>query len=201
MAKAKAGKKSKPVSKRKARPAAKAANRARAVKKIAARRPKKVSYMPKGMSTVNISLCVKDAARALEFYKSALGATVRNVMPGPGGKGVVHAEFKVGGTTLMIGDEFPGFPQKSPESVGAPTANLYCYVPNCDAAYNRAVKAGATALNPLVTMFWGDRMGNIKDPFGHIWILATHVEDVGPAEMRKRHAAFVAQMASGGMGG
>jgi PhnB protein len=208
MAKAKAGKKPKAAGKSKARPAARAvkkdaASKSRSVKKTvkkAAPRKakKKVSYIPKGMGAVNVSLCVKDAAKALEFYKTALGATVRNVMPGPGGQGVVHAEFRVAGTTIMIGDEFPGFPNRSPESLGAATASLYCYVPNCDAAFDRAVKAGATAIGPLVTMFWGDRMGAVKDPFGHMWTLATHVEEVAPAEMRKRHKAFTAQMARGG---
>jgi uncharacterized glyoxalase superfamily protein PhnB len=199
---AKARPKAKPKGRSQPRAAAKGRPAKRAVKKVTARKAKKVPFLGKGYNAVNVSLCVKDAIKALDWYKNALGAKVGMIMPGPGGKGVMHAEFTVGGTKLMIADEMPGFPNKSPESTGSPTASLYCYVPDCDKAFDRAVKAGAQVLAPLMTMFWGDRMGGVKDPFGHFWTLATHVQDVSPAAMRRGHEAMMAEMAKpGGMGG
>ena len=131
------------------------------------------------------ALVVDDAAKALEFYVKAFGAKERNRMPGPGGK-IWHAELELGDSVIMLSDEFPGSSLKSPKALGGTSASVWLYVPDVDAAFARAVKAGATAVQPPQTMFWGDRFGSISDPFGHAWSIASHVEDVPPEEMRKR---------------
>ena len=121
-------------------------------------------------------------------------------MPGPGGK-IVHAEIRVGNSIVMLSDEMPPMPgqpgvYKSPRSAGLSTAALFLYVDNADAAFERAVKAGATVRQPPTDMFWGDRYGQVIDPFGHTWALATHKEDVPPAEMERRQKDFFAKMQS-----
>lgn len=151
--------------------------------------------IPEGHHSVTPYLVVKDAARAIEFYKQAFGAQEVDRMPGPGGKGIMHAEIKIGDSRLMLSDEFPGAGCASPQSLGGTTCQMFIYVPDVDAAYKQAISAGATSGMPPSDMFWGDRFGKLSDPFGHQWGLATHKEDVSPAEMRKRAEAFAAQMA------
>jgi len=146
---------------------------------------KSTEPVPRGYHTVTHALVVDDAAKALEFYVKAFGAKERNRMPGPGGK-IWHAELEVGDSVVMLSDEFPGSSLKSPKVLGGTTASVWLYVPDVDAAFARAVKAGAKAVQPPQTMFWGDRFGSVSDPFGHAWSIATHVEDVPPEEMRKR---------------
>ena len=122
-------------------------------------------------------------------------------MPGPGGA-IAHAEIQVGDSRIMMNDEMPSMPgqpgvYKSPKAAGLATAAVFLYVKNVDAVFDRAVKAGCTVRQPPTDMFWGDRYSQVIDPFGHTWGIATHKEDVTPAQMRKRHAAFLAKMGHG----
>lgn len=146
--------------------------------------------------SVTPSLTFKDTAKALEFYKKAFGAEVVVFLPGPNGQGVMHATMKVGGTMLMMGDEMPGCP--SAETLGNCPMSLYMYVPDADAAFNQAVAAGASVVMPVQDMFWGDRVGNIRDPFGYAWMIATHIKDLTHDEINKGAAAFFERMANPG---
>ncbi|HSB14821.1 MAG TPA: VOC family protein [Bryobacteraceae bacterium] len=156
-----------------------------------------VKPIPDGCSTVTPYLVVKDAAKAIDFYKRAFGAQEVMRMPGPGGHGVMHAEIKIGDSLIMVSDEFPGTNVTSPETAGTTTASLFVYFEDVDAAFQRAVGAGGKPVMPPADMFWGDRYGKLVDPFGHHWGLATHKEDVIPEEMSKRADAFFASMAAG----
>ncbi len=154
-----------------------------------------VKPIPEGNHSITPYLVVKDAARAIEFYKRAFGAEELGRMTGPGGRGVMHAEIKIGDSRVMLSDEFPGAGCSSPQSLGGTTCQLYLYVPDVDSAYQQAVSAGASADMPVSDMFWGDRFGKLSDPFGHEWALATRKEDVSPQELKKRSDAFATQMA------
>lgn len=149
--------------------------------------------VPEGFHSVTAHMILSDARAAIDFYKKAFGAEELFAMPGPDG-GVMHAEIKIGDSIIMIGSEHPGCPQKSPKSLNGTTVNIHLYVEDVDAAFKKAVDAGATPAMPPADMFWGDRYGAVADPFGHAWALATHVEDVPPAEMPKRAQEFFAQM-------
>lgn len=149
--------------------------------------------IPKGYQTVTCSLTFKDTKKALDFYKKALGATVLDFMPNPSGKGIMHATMKIGNTILMMGDEMPGCP--SAETVGNSPISLYVYVPDADSAFKQAISAGGTVVMPVTDMFWGDRSGSMKDPFGYSWMIATHKLDLTPEEIKKGAEAFFAQMA------
>jgi PhnB protein len=155
--------------------------------------PKKVQPIPRGYHSVTAYITVADAAKALEFYSRAFGASVLQRMPGPGGK-LMHAEFKIGDSVVMLSDEFPQGGTKSPQSLGGSSASLFLYVDDVDAAFRRAVEAGCKVEMPLMNMFWGDRFGKLTDPFGHHWGLATHKEDISPAEIQQRAATAMAQM-------
>jgi PhnB protein len=144
-----------------------------------------VKPIPDGYHTVTPYLIVKGAAQALEFYKKAFGATELMRFPGPGGK-VMHAEIKVGNSVLMLADEFPERNAVGPQSLGGTPVGIMLYVQDVDTVFNRTVAAGAKVEMPLTNQFYGDRSGTVIDPFGHKWTLATHVEDVPPAEMEKR---------------
>jgi PhnB protein len=150
--------------------------------------------IPDGYGSVTPSLVVRDARKAIEFYKKAFGAKERMRIPGPDGN-LMHAELQVGDSIVMLADEMPDVGCKAPASVGATSSSLYVYVPDVDAAFERAVEAGAKALMPPSDMFWGDRFGTVEDPSGHRWGLATHKEDPSPAEMEKRQTEFFASMA------
>lgn len=154
---------------------------------------KKVSTIPKGYHSITSYITVGDGAKALDFYTRAFGAKVTERMPGPGGK-LMHAEFRVGDSVVMLSDEFPQGGTKSPQSLGGASGSLFLYVPDVDAAFKRAVEAGCKVEMPLMNMFWGDRFGKLIDPFGHHWGLATHKEDLSPAEIQRRGAAAMAQM-------
>lgn len=143
-----------------------------------------VKPIPEGYHTLTPYFTVRDAARAVEFYKQAFGATERGVMKSPDGK-VMHAELKIGDSILMLADEFPDFGALSPESVGGTSAGLHIYVDNVDAAFDRAVKAGAKVEMPVAEQFWGDRYGTLRDPFGHKWSIATHTKDLSMDEMKR----------------
>ncbi len=155
---------------------------------------KAVKAVPEGFRTITPSLVVRGGAQAIEFYKKAFGAEELVRMPGPDGKGVMHAELKIGDSIFFLGDESPQMASKSPQTLGGSTGGLHLYVADVDAAFKRAVSAGARASMPVADMFWGDRYGKVTDPFGHEWGLGTHKEDVSPADMEKRAKAFFAQM-------
>lgn len=148
----------------------------------------KVRAIPEGYHTVTPYLVVRDAARAIDFYKRAFGATEVMRMPGPGGK-VMHAEIQIGDSRIMLGDENPQMGAKSPQALNGSPVSLFLYVEDVDAVYKQAVAAGAKQTMPPQDMFWGDRYGKLDDPFGHQWGVATHKEDVAPEEMTKRAAA------------
>ena len=152
--------------------------------------------IPDGYHTITPTIAVKDAAAAIEFYKKAFGAVEVMRFPGPGGKGIMHAEIRIGDSPLMLGDEMPILGAKSPESVGGSTGALHLYVDNVDAWFERAVAAGAKPKVPLTNMFWGDRICRVHDPFGHEWAIATHIEDVSIEEMARRGNEFFAKMAA-----
>ncbi|MGH9836483.1 MAG: VOC family protein [Blastocatellia bacterium] len=150
---------------------------------------KKVKPIPDGYHNVTPYLCVKDAASAIEFYKHAFGATERMRMADPGGR-VGHAEIKIGDALIMLADEFPEMGFLSPQSTGGSPVMLHLYVEDVDAFFNQAVAAGAKAQRLVEDQFYGDRAGKLADPFGHVWYIATHKEDVPPEEMKKRAAAL-----------
>lgn len=151
-----------------------------------------VKSIPDGFNTLSPHAVVKDGVAAIEFYKKAFGAEEVCRMPGPDGAGVMHAELRIGNSTLMIAEEYPGCTQ-SPQSLGATTVELHIYCEDAERVFQRAIDAGATATMPVSEMFWGDRYGKLKDPFGHEWGVATHVEDVTPEECAKRAAEFFSQ--------
>lgn len=150
--------------------------------------------IPDGFRTVTPHMTVKDGAAAIEFYKKAFGAEEIMRMPGPDGKGVMHAEIKIGDSIIMLNDEFPGHGPKAPTSLNGTSCTIHLYVTDVDAAFNKAVAAGAQPAMPVQDMFWGDRYGGVTDPFGHRWSVATHKEDVTPEECGKRAAQFFANL-------
>ena len=154
----------------------------------------KVNPIPEGSHCITPGLVVKDAKKAIEFYKNALGAAVVDVMHGPDGS-VMHAELKIGDSKFYVGDENPEWGAISPKTLGGSPVSLNIYTEDCDALVKRAMAAGATVEQPLMDMFWGDRYGKIQDPFGHKWGIATHKEDVSPEEMERRGKEWMAQMA------
>jgi PhnB protein len=149
-------------------------------------------WLPKDYHSVTLGLTVRDAAKAIEFYKQAFGAKEISRMAGPGGK-IGHAELQIGDSRIMLGDEFPGG-ARSPMSLGGTTFSLYVYLPDVDSAYKQAVAAGAKSDMAPVDMFWGDRYAKVTDPFGHFWGLATHTKDVTAEEMEKGAQAMWSQM-------
>lgn len=153
-----------------------------------------VKAVPDGFHTITPHLTVRDANRAIEFYKKAFGAQVLNVAPGPEGK-VMHALLKIGDSMLMLNDEFPEHGgQLGPSTTAGSPVALHIYLDNVDAAFERAVSAGATVKMPLMDQFWGDRYGVVIDPFGHRWSLATHARDMSPEEMQQEQEKAFAKM-------
>ena len=153
-----------------------------------------VSHIPEGYHNVTPYLIVDGAAEAIRFYAEAFGATEVLRMP-MGDDRLAHAEVKIGDSFVMLADEFPDMGFLGPNKRGGATASLLIYVEDVDAAYQRALDAGATAERPPENQFWGDRMGTLRDPFGHRWSLATHVEDVAGDEMERRMAEAFQQPA------
>jgi PhnB protein len=145
----------------------------------------KVKPIPDGYHSIIPYLILDDASGAIDWYCKALGAQETVRMPMPGGK-VGHAELKFGDSIVMLADEFPDMGFKSPKTIGGTSVTIVLYVEDVDAAFDTAVKAGATVLEAVEDKFYGDRAGQIVDPYGHIWNLMTHVEDVPEDEMRKR---------------
>lgn len=146
-----------------------------------------VSPVPHGYHTVTPYFCVDGAAKAIEFYKQAFGATELYRMATPDGK-VGHAEIQIGDSRLMLADEFPDMDFRGPNKLGGSPVTLHLYVDGVDALYARAVKAGATPTRPVADQFYGDRGGGVKDPWGHNWWLATHKEDLSAEELKQRAA-------------
>jgi PhnB protein len=155
---------------------------------------KAVKPIPEGMHTVTPYLTVRGAERALDFYKRAFGAEELVRMPSPDGK-IMHAEIRIGDSVVFLSEESPNMGNVAPQP-GTPTSiSLHLYVEDVDAAYKRAVAAGATEQGPPTDMFWGDRFSKVSDPFGHSWSIATVKEQLTPQEMGKRAEAFFAEMA------
>lgn len=152
---------------------------------------KKIKPIPDGYHTLSAYLTVRGASAALEFYKKAFGATELCRLNMPGGK-IAHGEFKIGDSIFMISDENPEWDSSSPEKLGGSPVTLHLYVADADCTFSDAIKAGAKETMPLANQFWGDRMGKVVDPFGHHWLIATHVEDVDPSEFQSRMEACFA---------
>jgi len=150
-----------------------------------------VKPIPDGYPQVTPYLIVDGAGAAIDFYCSVLGATERMRMPAPEDK-VGHAELEIGNSVIMLADEFPDMDARGPRAVGGTPVTLHVYVEEVDSVFDRAVRAGATALRPVEDRFYGDRSGQFEDPFGHRWDVASHVEDVPPDEMAKRMAEMSA---------
>jgi PhnB protein len=154
-----------------------------------------VKPVPEGYHTVTPYLAVDDAAEAIEYYKKAFGAKERVRMDAPGGR-IGHAELEIGDSLVMLSDPLPQASTKPPKELGGTTASIFMYVEDVDAVVKRAVDAGATIEMEVADQFWGDRFGTVADPFGHLWSIATHVEDVPPEEMAERAKAAMAAMSS-----
>ena len=148
----------------------------------------KPKSIPDGYHNVTPYLIVNDAAAAIEFYKKAFGATELMRMPKPNGK-IGHAEIRIGDSPIMLADEAPEMDARSPRTFGGSPVSIFLYVDDVDTTFARAVDGGAKVQRPLADQFYGDRTGGVEDPFGHVWYIATHVEDVSPEEMKKRAAA------------
>ena len=149
----------------------------------------KVSYIPKDYNSVTPYLVIKGAAKAIDYYKKVFGAVETVRMGGPDGK-IGHAELKIGNSHIMLADENPsmGEGHTSPATVGGSPVSLYVYLPDVDSVVEKAAAEGAKIMKPVQDQFYGDRTGFIQDPFGHLWGVATHIEDVSPAELQRRAA-------------
>jgi PhnB protein len=154
-----------------------------------------VKAIPNGYHSITPYLTCRDAERAIEFYQQAFGARLKGggVMKGPDGK-VMHAELVIGDSVIMLADEYPAFGSVSPQSIGGSATGLHIYVEDVDSAFDRAVKAGAIVEMPVGDMFWGDRYGKLKDPFGHKWSIATHTADLSAEEMERGMEEAMAKM-------
>ena len=160
-------------------------------------RKKKAVPVPPQYGTATPHLIVSPCSDALDFYSKAFGAKVLMTMPGPEGR-IMHAEMKIGDSIVMCSDEMqmPGSPtRKTPKNAGATTGGVMLYLKDVDSFFEKAVAAGATAVMPPADQFWGDRYGQIEDPYGHVWALATHLRDMTPKEMQKALAQMGAAQA------
>ena len=155
----------------------------------------KAQAIPKGHHSVTPSLFVAGAAKAIDFYKKALGAEELMRFPAPDGT-IMHAELRIGDSIIMLADEMPDMGGRGPKSIGGTPVSFFVYGENVDAAWKRAVDAGAKPVVPLADQFWGDRTGCLEDPFGHQWWLAQHIKDLTPEELRKNAESFFSQMQS-----
>jgi PhnB protein len=151
--------------------------------------------IPEGYHTLSTYLAVDDAAQAIEYYKRAFGAEERVRMGAPDGK-IGHAELGVGDSVIMLSDPLPQMSTRPPKELGGTSVSVFMYVEDVDTVVKRAVDAGATVTTEVADQFWGDRFGTITDPFGHVWSIATHVEDLTPEEITERGKAAMAGVAS-----
>jgi len=173
--------------------------RREAVKKAPAKKAaakKKVQPIPAGYHSVTPYLSIRGAAEAIEFYKKAFGAREIMRMPGPGGL-VGHAEIRIGDSRIMLADEFAAMDFLSPKTRGGTTVTIHLYMKDVDTAVARASAAGAKVVRPVQDQFYGDRTGSLEDPFGHVWHIATHKEDLSIAELKRRAANMAKQTGSG----
>jgi PhnB protein len=154
-----------------------------------------VKPVPEGFHTLTPYLAVENAADAIEYYKKAFGAEEKFRMDAPGGK-IGHAELQIGDSLIMLSDPFPQSSTKTPSELGATTGSVFMYVEDVDAVVKQAIDAGATVTMEVADQFWGDRFGTITDPFGHMWSIATHIEDVPVEEMAERAKAAMAAMST-----
>jgi PhnB protein len=152
--------------------------------------------IPEGYRTATPYLIIKGAADAIAFYKRAFGATELLRMADPQGR-VGHAEIKIGDSVIMLADEHPAMGYRGPRSLGGSSVSILLYLEDVDAVFERALKAGAKAQRPVADQFYGDRSGTLEDPFGHVWTVATHVEDVAPEEMKRRAEAAMKSAPTG----
>jgi PhnB protein len=144
-----------------------------------------VKPIPDGYTTVTPYLYIRGAAGAIDFYKKAFGATELFRMPGPNGC-VMHAEIRIGDSCIMLADEFPDMGARSPQTLGGVSSSIMLYVEDVDHRFDQAVKAGAKVQRPVKDQFYGDRSGTLEDPYGHVWTIGTHKEDVSTEEMQRR---------------
>ena len=152
--------------------------------------------IPDGYHTVTPYLYIRNAAGALDYYKRAFNAIETFRLPSPGGK-IGHAEMKIGNSMVMLADEMPEMGAKSPQTIGGNASSLCLYVEDVDKLFKQAVAAGGKEMRPVQDQFYGDRSGTLVDPFGHVWTIATHKEDVSSQEMAKRAEEYMKKMASG----
>jgi PhnB protein len=155
----------------------------------------KAQAIPKGYHSVTPSLFVAGAAKAIDFYKKALGAEEMMRFPAPDGT-IMYAQIRIGDSIIMLGDEMPEQGGRGPKSIGGTPVSFFVYGENVDAAWKRAVDAGAKPIVPLADQFWGDRTGCLEDPFGHQWWLAQHMKDLTIEELRKEAEAHFSQTQS-----
>ena len=153
-----------------------------------------VKKVPEGYHSITPYLIIKGATAAIDYYKKVFGATERMRMDGPAGT-IGHAELLIGDSTVMLADEYPDMGHRSPKSIGGTPVSLVLYLDDVDTVFKRAVDAGARSVRPVENQFYGDRMGTLEDPFGHMWSIATHVEDVAPEEMKRRADEMAKQQA------
>jgi PhnB protein len=149
--------------------------------------------IPEGYHSLTPSLAVDDAAAAIEFYKQAFGARERGRMPAPDGR-IAHAELEIGDSLLTLADTFEQSAVRPPKEVRGTTGSVLLYVEDVDTVVDHAVEAGATVTMPIEDMFWGDRYGQVIDPFGHVWQIATHKEDLSPEEAMERAKEAMADL-------
>jgi PhnB protein len=152
-----------------------------------------IKFIPDDYHAITPMFVYKDALKAIEFYKKAFDAVERFVMPGTNGQGVAHAELMIGDSIVMMGEENPHHPCKSAETLGSSPISMYLYVKDVDAAFQKALDAGAVSQMEVQDMFWGDRMGTLTDPFGYSWSLSTHTKDMTPEEIKHEAEAAFAQ--------
>lgn len=150
-----------------------------------------VKAIPEGFHSITPYLMIKGAAAALDFYKKVFGAVELSRMIDPNGNRVGHAEIKIGDSPIMLADEYPEMNHVGPATLGGTPVGILLYVADCDAVFERAVAAGAKPIKPLQDQFYGDRSGTVLDPFGHMWTISTHKEDISPEEMERRAQAFM----------
>ena len=156
-----------------------------------------VKPIPEGYHSVTPYLIIRGAGDAIEYYKQAFGAVELMRMPAPGGK-IGHAEIKIGDSPIMLADEYPEMGYKGPQSIGGSPVSLMIYVEDVDTVFNRAVEGGGTVKEAVQDKFYGDRTGTVVDPFGHVWHLATHKEDLSMEEMERRAKAQGSAASGGG---
>ena len=153
-----------------------------------------VNPIPQGMHTVTPTLVLRDCAKAIDFYKRALGAQELSRMPSPDGKSIWHAALRIGDSVVFMNDEMPGMSRPAPSAAAPVPVTLWLYVPDCDRSYRQAVDAGAKSMAEPADMFWGDRCAGVADPFGYLWSFATRQKDLTVEETRRAGEEFARKM-------